>query len=295
MSKHRSEANNSSQVKTQKRRNVFLPVLIILLGLAVLLYPVIATQWNNAAQQEAAARYEQFYETMPEEDKTASFQEAQQYNADRSQGPILDPWLARVSEDNTDFQDYLKVLDISDAMARLVVPSAQVDLPVYHGTAEDTLEQGVGHLYGSDLPVGGVGTHSVLTAHTGLTNATLFDNLENVKEGDAIYVQVSGEVLKYQVFDTEIVLPEETEGLAPRSDIDMLTLITCTPYGINSHRLLVHAERVPMDANEMIDAPGFTWQWWMWALMAAALAVLIALVWWIAKQSRSQRSELEND
>ncbi|MFZ2293253.1 MAG: class C sortase [Corynebacterium casei] len=295
MSKHRTEANSTLQTESRKRRRVFLPVIIILLGLAVLLYPVIATQWNNVSQQEAAARYEQFYETLPEEDKTASFEEAQQYNAERSQGPILDPWLARVSEDNTDYQDYLGVLDASDAMARLVVPSAQVDLPVYHGTSEKTLENGVGHLYGSDLPVGGEGTHSVLTAHTGLTNATLFDNLENVKEGDAIYVQVSGEVLKYQVFDTEIVLPEETEGLAPRSDMDMLTLITCTPYGINSHRMLVHAERVPMDANEVVDSPGFTWQWWMWALMAAALLVLVAMVWWITKQSRSQRGELEDE
>lgn len=294
MSTHSAEANSSSQVQTQKRRNLFLPVIIILLGLAVLLYPVIATQWNNATQQEAAARYEEFYETLPEEDKAASLEEAKQYNDNRSQGPILDPWLSRVSEDNTDYQDYLEVLDASEAMARLVVPSAQVDLPIYHGTSEDTLEQGVGHLYGSDLPVGGDDTHSVLTAHTGLTNATLFDNLDDVKVGDAIYVQVSGEVLKYQVFDTEVVLPEETDGLQPRDNMDMLTLITCTPYGINSHRLLVHAERVPMDEGETIEAPGFTWQWWMVALLAAALAVLIALICWIARQSRAQRSEIEN-
>lgn len=176
-------------------------------------------------------------------------------------GPILDPWTARLSDDNEPFKEYLHQLDLSGTMARIVIPSIHVDLPVFHGTRPDTLEQGVGHLFGTDLPIGGKNTHSVLTGHTGLQTATLFDNLKNVKEGDSIYIDVYGQKLRYVVYGTEVVLPEDAQNLYKVEGKDLLTLITCTPYGINSHRLLVHAERAPMDeqaAQELDEASGST-------------------------------------
>lgn len=279
-------------VRTAPRRSprrLLMPVLIILCGVSILLYPVIATQWNNSVQQQVVAEYQQLVKA-PEHAPTLEKerQSAHHYNDTRAQGPILDPWLARVSKDNVDYQDYLRELSSFPAMGQLIVPSVRIDLPIYHGTDEHTLQAGVGHLYGTDLPVGGKSTHSVLTGHTGLTNSTLFDNLVDVADGAEIYVSVAGERLKYKVYKRETVLPEEVNSLFTNSDEDLLTLITCTPYGINTHRLLVHAQRVPLDSeidNAIFDAaPTAIWQWWMIAAISVSALVILALVVWLWRQ-----------
>lgn len=286
--------------QTQKRdlKSILIPAILVLLGLVVLVYPVVATQWNNVRQQAVADEYSKLEKNADPVQLNTEIDEAHRYNAEHKTGPILDPWLARVSENNLGYTYYLRQLDQFDAMARIVVPPAKINLPVYHGTDDKTLQKGVGHLYGSDLPVGGPGTHSVLTGHTGLPNATLFDNLTKVKEGDAFYIQVSGEKLKYKVDQILKVLPHETESLKPVDGQDYVTLITCTPYGINSHRLLVRGHRVPMDpADEKImdDAGGITWQWWMWVLLAGAIAIAVALTMWIRKQLAAMKDNEDND
>ena len=138
-------------------------------------------------------------------------------------------------------------MDIDPVMARIVIPSIHVSLPVYHGTETRTLADGVGHLFGTSLPIGGPSTHAVLTGHTGLSTATMFDNLTQDKKGDAFYVSSLGQTLKYEVVDITVVKPEETDSLRKVPGRYLITLITCTPYGVNSHRLLVTGERVPMD------------------------------------------------
>ncbi|GAB3697904.1 class C sortase [Corynebacterium nasicanis] len=274
-------------IHTRRRRSLLLPITVILAGLLALVYPVVATQWNNLRQQEAAAAYARLEQEAEPSALAAALADARAYNQERTPGPILDPWLARITEDNADYQGYLAQLHELETMARLVVPSAGVDLPVYHGTSEEVLDKGVGHLYGSDLPVGGPGSHAVLTAHTGLTTATLFDNLIDARVGDPIYLQISGEKLKYEVHDTRVVLPEETESLAQAAGEDLLTLITCTPYGVNTHRLLVHAHRVPLDDDTAVfDRSGLTWQWWMWAMLAGAVVILLGLLAWLRWQLR---------
>lgn len=265
------------------------PVLLIVVGLVVLLYPVFATQWNNLKQIRAAEAYSQIEQGAPPAQLDAALARAHVYNETRALGAILDPWLARVSEDNVDYQEYLAQLNQQSAMGRILVPSGKIDLPIYHGTTEEVLQKGVGHLYGSDLPIGGVGTHAALTGHTGLANATLFDNLDDVRIGDAIYIAVSGERLKYEVEHIETVLPEEVDGLTVQPAEDLVTLITCTPYGINTHRILVRAHRVPMDAADqaVFDEGGaLSWQWWMWAILAGAVVVLAGLVWWLRRMFR---------
>ena len=164
---------------------------------------------------------------------------------------------------------------------------------MFHGTSDDVLAKGVGHLYGTSLPVGGTDTHAVLTGHTGLTNATLFDNLTEMKQGDAIYLAVFGEKLKYEVYDTQVVLPEDTKSLLNEPGQDLLTLVTCTPYGINTHRLLVHAKRVPMDPDDssVFDEAGSPVQWWMWAILAVALLVVLLLIWWLRRQKKRQQED----
>lgn len=282
---------NAPQTK-RDLKSILVPVILVLLGVAVLVYPVVATQWNNIRQVHVANEYAKFEQHADPVQLNKALEEARKYNLGRNTGPILDPWLAQVAKQNNDYQAYLGQLNSNAAMGRLIVPTGQINLPIYHGTDHEALQKGVGHLFGSDLPVGGESSHSVLTGHTGLPNATLFDHLKDVKEGDAIYVQVSGEKLKYQVDQIKVVLPNESDELRPVDGKDYITLVTCTPYGINSHRLLVRGHQVPMDAedHEVIDnTKGASWQWWMWALLVGALAVAIVLVAWLRRQLKNMK------
>ena len=278
--------NKPKQVSVFRR--VVVPALIILVGISVLLYPVVSTQWNNYIQRKVIEEYSSEITEVPQEQLNAALEAAREYNANSGGGPILDPWLARVSEDNQDYQHYLEQLSGLHAMSQVSIPSIDSSLPVYHGTTEEVLQKGLGHLYGTSLPVGGEGTHSVITGHTGLTTSTMWDNLVDVKEGDAIYVNTFGEKMKYQVTSTEVVLPHETESLAHQSGKDLITLITCTPYGVNSHRLLVHAERVLLDPEDetAFDQKNRIVQWWMWALLIVALLAIAYLIHWIRKERR---------
>lgn len=284
---------NETQQKPQKSlvQRVLLPVLLILVGLGVLLYPVVATQWNNHVQQQITEKYEeQFRNAQGAPQIAQQVQEAREYNASHTDGPILDPWLARISEDNVEYQEYLGQLDGAPAMSQVVIPSLEVKLPVYHGTSTETLQKGLGHLFGTALPVGGEGTHAVITGHTGLTNATMFDNLSDIQVGDGIYVSTFGERMKYEVHDTEVVLPSEVDSLGSKPGEDLITLITCTPYGINTHRLLVHAHRVPLDDETVFDQSASNQQWWMWALVALAVLIIAALIWWVRNEKKKQKS-----
>ena len=282
------------RTNSTKKASPVLAMVLVILGILVMLYPVASTLWNNHLATKAAQDYAKLEKNIPQEVKSTQWEKAHDYNTNRTTGPILDPWLARFDKNNPDYQEYLDQLDANDAMARLIFPKIKVDLPVYHGTDSETLQRGLGHLFGSDLPVGGKGTHSVITGHTGLSNSTMFDHLNDAKEGDAFFIQVSGEKLKYEVDQIKVVLPTETEDLRPVADKDYITLITCTPYGINSHRLLVRGHQVPLDPadHEVFDKNnGAGWQWWMYALVAAAAAVLAVLLWWLRKLKRDRESQ----
>lgn len=276
-------------------KSALMPVLLILLGLAVLLYPVVATQWNNFRQAKVAEDYQALMNDAVEKDPDAmqaAIDAAREYNRHGKGGPIIDPWSSRDATGNAEYQEYLGQLSGLPAMAQIVIPSIKVNLPVFHGTSDEVLTKGVGHLYGTSLPVGGTDTHAVLTGHTGLTNATLFDNLTEMKQGDAIYLAVFGEKLKYEVYDTQVVLPEDTKSLLNEPGQDLLTLVTCTPYGINTHRLLVHAKRVPMDPDDSVfEDAGTPIQWWMWAILAVALVVVLLLIWWLRRQKKRQEED----
>lgn len=287
----RSTRGNGGRSQSVAGR-VSMPLFLAFVSILIMLYPVVVTQMKNLEQIRVSSTYTA---REAEADPTSlqnMFEQAQEYNKNRHSGPILDPWLARISSDNQEYQQYLAQLNTYEVMARLVIPSINVDLPVYHGSGEDSLQRGVGHLYGSDLPVGGEGTHAVLTAHSGLRNATLFDNLHKLKKGEAFYIGVSGQRLKYEVSSIDVVLPNETESLGVVAAADRVTLITCTPYGINSHRLLVHADRVPMDEveYESFNQPlKLNWQWWMFALIGAALLLAVGMAVWTRKQVQTGR------
>ncbi|QPK79512.1 class C sortase [Corynebacterium lizhenjunii] len=284
----------AKQRKAKKQSK--LAVILTIIGFLIILYPVVATVIENNRQSGQVEAYTQRQAEFSEEELAEAVARAHEWNDVHQNGPMLDPWLARVAEDNEEYQEYLNQLNLTEVMGRVSIPSINSDLPIYHGTTEEVLKKGIGHLYGSALPVGGEGKHTVLTGHTGLSTSTLWDNLTDVKVGDAVYIDAHGQKMKYEVRDIQVVLPNETDSLRPVADKDMLTLITCTPYAVNSHRLLVHAERVPMDEEEsrqIFDSVRTPWQSWMtWVLVFAALiAAWIVLEWWVKKKRRQQEEE----
>lgn len=279
-----------------RRLRAWLPLALVLAGVLVLLYPVLATQHNNADQQRLAAMYSARLDSLGADALGQSLAAAETYNANLEASPILDPWLEAQRPDTPRYQSYLRELSLDEVMGRVTIPSIHVDLPIYHGTQPSVLQKGVGHLFGTSLPVGGTSTHAVLTGHTGLGTSTMFDNLVGVKEGDAFYVVIAGRTLKYQVVDTQVVLPTQTEGLDEVAGRDLVTLITCTPYGVNSHRLLVTGERVPMDpAAAQADAAGAapapmqTWQVAILWVVAVVLLVVAAVLVWLGAVTRRRR------
>ncbi|MDO5512741.1 class C sortase [Corynebacterium sp.] len=274
-----------------------LPLLLILVGVLGMSYPVTATYFRNAHQADIAEAYRKSTSTMTEQDRSEWLARAREYNENRAGGPILDPWLARVSKDNRPYEDYLEQLNPEgdeSPFAAVAIPSIDVTLPIYHGTEPDVLTKGVGHLYGSALPVGGEGMHSVLTGHSGLVDATLFDNLGKVEIGEHFHVDVMGQTLTYEIDQIEVVLPEETELIQPEENRDLVTLITCTPYGINSHRLLVRGTRIESDpeaAQEAFAKGAGVWQAWMIGALAALFLALLVWLWLILRNRRRRRQE----
>lgn len=287
--------------KAGRRRRLFtiLPPVLLVLGILVLLYPVIATYQNNLEQQRIAKAFSAEQTNLGPDVLKDELARADEYNRKAAEAPILDPWLESQRPNTPQYSNYLSQLDVNPVMATVKVPSADISLPIYHGTETSTLEKGVGHLFGTALPVGGEGTHTVLTGHSGLGSATMFDHLNRVKVGNVFYIEVLDRHLKYKVTDIRTVLPNETESLNKVAGKDLATLITCTPYGINTHRLLVTGERVPMDdqqvAAESAKVEPAVIQTWMIAVVVGIIAVLIAtaVLCGLARKNRKKREAEE--
>lgn len=293
--------------KKKFNSNALIALILIICGLGVLVYPVVATQWNNILQTRAANEYSRLEDAAPVEALDAAWEEAHLYNTELGNISASDAWTTSDDQNSPAYQryeKYLSVLSKTDAMGRIVIPSINSDLPIFHGTSEKSLSRGVGHLYGTDLPIGGVGNgegrHSALSAHTGIPNATLWDNLTKLKKGDTFYIAVSGQKMKYEIHDVKVVEPSDTSSLKREPGKDLITLITCTPYAINTHRLLVTGHQVPMDPTDeaVFEPQGLQWQWWMWAILGACLLILLFLVLWLrttfgSKKERTTQEEPE--
>ena len=267
-------------------------------GMGLLAYPTAASWVSQYNQSKVTADYSaQVDEARP--DAKTQIAQAHAYNDALSAGAVLEannhvPTGAGSSSDNS--LSYASILKANDEglMARLKIPSISLDLPVYHGTADDTLLKGLGHLEGTSLPVGGEGTRSVITGHRGLAEATMFTNLDKVKTGDSLIVEVFGEVLTYRVTSTKVVEPEETEALRVEEGKDLLTLVTCTPLGINTHRILLTGERIyPTPAKDLAaagkrpDVPHFPW----WAVGLAAGLIVVGLYLWRSGYAAARAKE----
>ena len=268
-------------------RFVVAPIVLVLVGLSIILTPVVSTQFHNWQQAQEAQEYSERIQRQEAEVLNAERSQAHDWNAVPSTSATIDPWSGQVDHNTPEYQLYLEQLNILPTMARVRVPAVGIVLPVYHGTDERTLAQGVGHLFRTDLPIGGVGNHAVLTGHTGITTATLFDNLIDVTDGDLIAVDVLGETLTYQVNDITVVTPDQVDALSADPDRDLLTLITCTPYGINSHRLLLTGERV-FGAELPAQNSAIFSSWMLWALGLSLAIILITLLWIVRRKKGPQ-------
>lgn len=199
-----------ARLRRRQRLHRIIPVLLMLAGAVVLAYPVGATFYNNHKQSEFARSYISQVEAAPPAVLNADLARARAYNASLKPALLRDPWTEGKSELTADYRDYLAQLNRFDTMARLRIPAIKVDLPVQHGTSDQTLSRAVGHFFGSALPVGGSGSHSVLTAHSSFGNATLFDHLPDLGIGDQFLLDVYGETLTYRVDQVKTVLPDSS-------------------------------------------------------------------------------------
>ncbi len=251
--------------------NVML-VFVFIIGLSVMLYPPISSYWNSKVQSRAVASYSNAVESLTEEEKDTMLKKADTYNEKLKD--VNRPFL-----NYAEAGDYNSILDISGTgiMGYVTIEKLGVELPIYHGTSEGVLQVAAGHLEGSSLPVGGEGTHSVLSAHRGLPSARLFTNLDKMEAGDTFTVTVLDRKLTYQVNQIKIVEPQEINNLTIEDGKDYCTLMTCTPYGINSHRLLVRGERISQEeSGNFVTADGY-----LVNTSAVAIVVAIILLFWI--------------
>jgi len=224
-------------------------VFVFLVGLSVLLYPMVSDYYNSLRQIRAVEQYYREVTRLSELDYTTLLEDAHHYNEK------LRLKASRFVMTAEELAEYRSLLDPGGqgAIGTLEIESIDINLPIYHGTDESVLQVALGHLEGSSLPVGGSGTHTVITGHRGLPSSTLLTNLDRLSIGDTFNLYVLGDTLTYMVDQTVTVLPHETEALAIESNADYCTLVTCTPYGINTHRLLVRGHRV-----ETVDTGAYT-------------------------------------
>ena len=229
----------------KKNRSTIILILIFLVGLSVMLYPTVSDYVNQKNQSRAVASYSEEVENLSDVDYQAYFDAANDYNRRLAETPDAFYRPEEVS-------GYTDTLDVSGTgiMGYITISKIGVELPIYHGTSDGVLQVAAGHLEGSSLPVGGAGTHAVISAHRGLPSAKLFTNLDELEVGDTFTITVLDRVLTYEVDQISIVLPTETDLLQPVEGKDYVTLMTCTPYGINTHRLLVRGKRIENAENQ---------------------------------------------
>lgn len=226
--------------KNKNRITTLLLALVFLAGLSLLLYPTVSDYWNSFHASRAVAAYAQEVADLNGEEYDRLLAAARDYNARVAQRSNT---FALTEEEAAEYQSLLN-MDGTGIMGYIEIPNIKLSLPIYHGTEESVLQIAVGHLDWSALPVGGEGTHCVLSGHRGLPSAKLFTNLDQLREGDTFTLRVLDEVLCYEVDQIRVVEPQDTDALLPEPGQDLCTLVTCTPYGVNTHRLLVRGHRI---------------------------------------------------
>lgn len=228
-------------------------LLVLVVAFAVLLYPTVSSYVNEKNGSKVVSNYDTESVRLSNAEKEKMLEDARAYNKEMlSNIDLIDPFSQGEKSLDARYESLLNI-DGSGMMGYIRIPKIKVEIPIYHGTSESVLQAGVGHFWGTSLPVGGESTHTVLTGHRGLPTKTLFTNMDKLVKGDVFYIKVLDETLAYKVDQILTVLPEETDALSIVPGQDYATLVTCTPYAINTHRLLVRGHRIPYEEAVKIE------------------------------------------
>lgn len=288
----------------KKKGSTIIIGLIFLTGLSLLLYPFVSNTWNTYRQEQLIHSYEKIVEEKKEVgeiDYQKELQKATAYNEALVPSILPDSFAIAAAADEPD-PEYMAALNLSGdgIMGVVECPKIHVSLPVYHTSAKDVLEKAAGHLEGSSLPVGGKSTHSVITAHRGLPSAALFTDLDRMKKGDHFLIHVLDETLCYEVDQILVVEPEDTDALAVEEGEDYVTLLTCTPYGVNTHRLMVRGHRVPYvekDIKEEVPLAQFSahTNYLFWVIVGVTITGLFIFMLYLRdrKLTKKEKESLE--
>ena len=271
-----------------KRRylQIILAAVLFLLALGVTLYPIVSNYYNQRHQSQIQTAYREVLEQTDTTELKRIREQAAAYNAAITPGAAEEAYSQEAIL--TASNNYVNQLNIggSGIMGYIEIPKINVDLPIYHGTGSDALDRGTGHLLGSSLPVGGEGTHTIITGHSGMASQKMFTDLEQLQEGDVFYLRVLDETLAYEVKAVHTVLPHDTTYLGIVPGQDLCTLVTCTPTGINTHRLLVQGSRIPFVPAEETEVSAVSyeentvshWEDQYWLGIRLGLAAMVSIV-----------------
>lgn len=284
----------------KKKSSKIVIILIFLAGLSLLLYPFIANQWNNHRQKQLIGNYESVIsdkEAAGNIDYAAEMKKAEAYNDALLPSILPDSFAVADASTETDssYEDSLNIA--GDGMMGIVeIPKIAIKLPIYHGTGDEVLQKAAGHLEGSSLPIGGESTHAVISAHRGLPSASLFTDLDQLEIGDHFLIHVLDETLCYEVDQILVVDPEDTSALAVEDGEDLMTLLTCTPYGVNTQRLMVRGHRVPYEeqtvADEQTPLSGLSLHtnYLLWVIVGIVVTGVFILILFIREKKLQKRA-----
>ena len=287
----------------KKRTTTVIIVILFLAGLSLLLYPFVSNRWNTYRQERLMSSYEDTVtqrEEAGEIDYESEWEKARAYNEALLPSILPDSFAVAEAENEAGQVDetYMSALNLAGdgIMGSVEIPKINITLPIYHTTDKEVLEKAAGHLEGSSLPIGGESTHSVISAHRGLPSAALFTDLDRLEEGDHFLLHVLDDTLCYEVDQILTVEPDETESLAVEEGEDLVTLLTCTPYGVNSHRLLVRGHRVPYEPEVVDDEMpplgtiSLHTSYFLWVVVGLLITGAFILFLYLRERKLGQRS-----
>lgn len=270
-------------------KKAILVISLLLLGVGILFYPMLSNYIYELNGSYVIDDYQNTIDSSAKEELESEWKKAREYNDNLLGHPVRDPFIEGtgiVMPDN-----YVDILNINDTMGYIEIKKINVNLPIYHGTGDDVLQKGIGHLEGSTLPVGGKGTHCILTGHTGLTNAKIFTDLTMLQEGDEFYLHILDDTLAYKIDEIKVIEPEETEKIKRVDGQDYVTLLTCTPYGVNSHRLIVRGTRTPYHPEMSDSSPQSKSLLTKLTLIVAAVTscIMLSLIVFVAVRKKKKQ------
>ncbi|SDL34602.1 sortase A [Kandleria vitulina] len=276
-------------MKKDKIINIFL-ALMIFVGLCVMFYPVVSDMWNTYRNNLLISDYKKDVNDLSKKKADKIWNDAITYNKNHRQNFIKEDVFTNLRKRNKSQYDSYLNISSNGIMGTIVIPKINVEIPIYHGTGEKELQTGVGHMEGTSLPVGGTSSHCVLSAHRGLPSAKLFTDLDKMKEGDMFFLHVLDKTLAYKVDAIFTVKPDETQNLSLVKGKDYVTLLTCTPYGVNTHRLLVRGIRTPYNKTQDQNV-SILKDYRVWILIATIIVLIIVNAFIIIKNKRKKHSE----